>query len=229
MKLTRLVPLLPLAVAVTGLAATVFVTPTHIELVQPVYPYQALYGGDVFLDFAIADEGAPRDIRVRHAAPPFTASATRALEQWKFTLPPSEAGQAQSEQGQPPERRIALVWQFRTAQTVQQQRIERTYDAGLFGDEKDRPPVPTTIVEAAQPVQVVNEGTAVLAVLVDENGKVKVVRALNRAGALGDAATAAVRLWKFAPARAGGEPAQGELLVAITFPRPVVVSPPPQR
>lgn len=222
MRLTRFIPLFPLAVALTALAATSFVAPSRVELAVPTYPYEALYGGDVFLDFAVSDDGTPRDIRVRHAAPPFTSPAKRALEQWKIALPPVE-------QGQSAERRIALVWQFRMAQVVERQETARTYEANLFGDEQNRPPVPTTIVEAAQPVQVVNEGTALLAVLVDTNGKVKVVRALNHAGALGDAATAAVRRWKFAVARADGEPAEGELLVAITFPRPVIVGPPPPR
>lgn len=222
MRLTRLVPVLPLAVALTVLAASTFVVPSRVELVAPTYPYEAQYGGDVFLDFAVGDDGAPRDIRVRHAAPPFTSPAKRALEQWKLSLPPVEEGQTAA-------RRIALVWQFRMAQTMQPQEIVRTYEPNLFGDEQNRPPVPTTIVEATQPIQVVNEGTALLAVLVDTNGKVKVVRALNRAGALGDAATAAVRRWKFAVARADGEPAEGELIVAVTFPRPVIVGPPPPR
>lgn len=225
MRLTRFIPLLPLAVALTALAASTFVVPSRVELVDPNYPYEALYGGDVFLDFAVSGDGTPRDIRVRHAAPPFTSPAKRALEQWKFSLPPVEQGHPAERD----ERRIALVWQFRMAQTMQQQEIVRTYEPNLFGDEQNRPPVPTTIVEAAQPVQVVNEGTALLAVLVDTNGKVKVVRALNRAGALGDAATVAVRRWKFAVARVDGEPAEGELLVAITFPRPVIVGPPPPR
>lgn len=213
-----------LACAATLWAATLYITPSRVELAEPAYPYQALYGGDVFLEFAVGDDGKPLEVRLRHAAPPFTDPATRALAQWKLQLPPPEESSA----SEPPDRRIALVWQFRMPQAVAQGPAQRSYEATLFGIGRDRPPVPTTIIEASQPIQAVNEGTAVLAVIVDEKGKVKVVRALNRAGALTDAATAAVRRWKFAPALVDGEPATGELLVAITFPRPVLGAPPPR-
>ena len=206
--------------ALSALAATTYLTPKSVVLVEPGYPYQAVSGGDVFLDFTVGDDGVPRDIRVRHPAPPFTPSATRTLVRWKFDLPPAEEGETA-------DRRIALVWQFRQPQPLAAHPPERSYDPALFGTAQDRPPVPVTILEAAQPIQTVNEGTAVLAVVVDAKGKVKVVRALNRAGALTDAATDAVRRWKFAPALEGGEPATGELLVAITFPRPVTAGPPP--
>lgn len=207
--------------ATVALAAAVYLTPKSLELVEPGYPYQARDGGDVFFDFAVGDDGVPRDIRVRRPTPPFTPAAARALAQWKFELPPAAEGELA-------ERRIALVWQFRAPQPLSQRFIERSYDATLFGTPQDRPPVPTTITEAAQPIQVVNEGTAVLAVVVDERGKVKVIRPLNRAGALTDAATDAVRRWRFAPALEAGEPATGELLLAVTFPRPVTAGPPPR-
>ena len=210
--------------AATLWAATLYLTPSRVEVAEPAYPYQALYGGDVFLEFAVADDGTPRDVHVRHPAPPFTEPATRALAQWKLQLPPPEANEASESL----DRRVALVWQFRMAQALAQTPPERTYEATLFGTGRDRPPVPTTIFEAAQPIQAVNEGTAVLAVTVDEKGNVKVVRALNRAGALTDAATAAVRRWKFSPALVDGEPATGELLIAVTFPRPVLGAPPPR-
>ena len=77
---------------------------------------------------------------------------------------------------------------------------------------------PATAVEFVDPVispLVVSGGTVVLRVEVDAAGGVTGVEAVRPVAALTEPAVAAVRQWRFTPARLGGKPLKSTTTVAV--------------
>lgn len=84
------------------------------------------------------------------------------------------------------------------------------------------PPVVTTVVDVAYPLQSVASGTVVLEVSLDEFGKITEVRAVREIPSLTEPAERSVRQWKFQPAKLDGKPVASKVPVAFSFVPPNV-------
>lgn len=84
------------------------------------------------------------------------------------------------------------------------------------------PPVVTTVVDVAYPLQSVASGTVVLEVSLDEFAKITDVRAVREIPSLTEPAERSVRQWKVQPAKLDGKPVASKVPVAFSFVPPNV-------
>jgi len=70
----------------------------------PVYPLNALMAGTVILEVSINETGKGRNPKVLQDAPPFTATATQAIDDWRFMPATLD--------GRPVESKVVLVFCF---------------------------------------------------------------------------------------------------------------------
>ncbi len=180
--------------------------------------YASVWGGEVFLDFAVDPSGRPRDIRLQAGGAPFAAIAVKAVrDRWVLHFNKENAVSAQD--------RVAVVFQFRGALLTPAKRPTRTYDESIYGLVEVRPPIPKRVVEPHYPVRSIAEGLVVLAADIDCRGRLLGLVVLKPVPSLTEAAIEAVQQWEFLPGTSGKQPTDSALLVAIYFRRPVLAPP----
>lgn len=84
------------------------------------------------------------------------------------------------------------------------------------------PPVVTSVVDAAYPLQSVASGTVVLEVSLDDTGAISDVRVVRAIPSLTEPAERSVRQWRFQPAKLDGKPVASKVPVAFSFVPPNV-------
>lgn len=84
----------------------------------------------------------------------------------------------------------------------------------------DRPPLPRRIFEPSHPPQVPTDGVAILGVRIDADETVAEVKPLYGPEEFVSSVAEVVRAWEFAPARKGGDPVSGGLVLVVYFPQP---------
>jgi TonB family protein len=141
-------------------------------------------------------------------------SALSAVMEWRFA-------KTQAPDGRPQDGWRLVPFQFRIAGADS---LAADRDPSEASDEgKMTPPTVLKAVEAEYPIEALNrrlEGTVVYRVQVDARGKM--VRSTLEQGVhplLDRAALDALERTRFSPARRGGLPVEGELLVPFTFRR----------
>lgn len=188
-----------------------FQLPASVSAQRFRYDYPATSGDAVLVDFALNDQGEPRDLRVRHGQSPFREVVENSLlPDWTFALP----------QDAPKEARVAATALFRQPQlvVVKPGRYELP---GIYTD-PSAPPQPRVIVEPQHPPNVNTDGLAVLGVSVSEGGVVTQATPLFGAQSFLRQTRSALEDWEFEPARQEGQPVAGGLLVIVYFPRPAL-------
>lgn len=191
--------------------------PVRISAHRLRFERQTVVGGVVLAELELGADGKPRQVTVQYGQSPFREVASSLLREWTFMLPEEAAEDA----------RVAAVFMFRQPQLLAvgstAQRLPRVSSGGPA-----LPPQARRVVEPSHPVQVVTDGLAVLAVALDETGRLKAISSLFGPSEFLAAARQAVRQWEFEPARQEGEAVEGGLLVVVYFPRPLL-GPPPER
>ena len=76
--------------------------------------------------------------------------------------------------------------------------------------------------EAVYPANAVNPGTVVLEVTIGSSGQIEDVKAVRAASPFTQEALAAVRKWKFSPAKLDGQPIRSVIPVSFSFSQPTV-------
>jgi outer membrane biosynthesis protein TonB len=192
-----------------------FTGPTPLSLVAAPYPPQALFGGEILLDARVDAKGRLTDIRVVQGQSPFLEEVLGALQTWTF-LPARQDGRAV-------DARIGIVFLF--AQPFLPKLTGRVHEYRETGaDSKDRAALPIFTLEPEYPPNSVAEGSVILNEIVDPDGGVTSIHVVRDLETLTAPTVAAVRQWKFAPARRGGESVESGVIVVVTFRRPAVAS-----
>ncbi len=187
--------------------------------------YATVWGGEVFLDFAVdpsgpavGGAGRPTDIRLRRGGAPFASLAIKAVrDRWVLHFDEEHFVSSQD--------RVAVVFQFRGALLTPPKRPTRTYDESAYDFAEDRPPMPVRVVEPHYPVQSIADGLVVLAADIDRQGRLVRLDVLKPVASLTEAAMEAVRQWEFLPGISRKQPTDSALLVAIYFRRPMLAPP----
>ena len=190
-------------------------TPPEIENAPPpAHPVQTVVGGEVALEAQVDRRGNIERLRLLLGRPPFAQSATQAVSHWRF-VPASR--------GAPTEAKVGIFVLFRRRAIFTAGPPKHHYEWPLPEDE--RAALPTDISYPRYPINTVAEGVVILQLLIAPSGAIENMIVIRDIPPLSDAAQAAVREWKFSPARSGGQPIPGTTVVAISFLRPFVQPP----
>ena len=192
-----------------------FSGPTPLSLVAAPFPPQALFGGEILFDAKVDTRGKLTDVRVVQGQSPFLEEVLGAVQTWTF-LPARRNDRAV-------EARIGIVFQF--AQPYVPKLTARVHEYKETGTEsKDRAALPIFTLEPEYPPNSIGEGSVVLNAMVDRDGRVTSLHVARDLASLTAPTVEAVQQWKFAPGRRGGEPAESQVIVVVTFRRPAVAS-----
>jgi TonB family protein len=189
--------------------------PTPLSLVAAPFPAQAFSGGEILLDAKVDTRGKVTDVRVVQGQPPFLEEVLGAVQTWTF-LPARQ-------DGRDVEARVGIVFQF--AQPYLPKLMARVHEYKETGtDSKDRGALPILTLEPEYPANSVGEGSVVLNELVDREGRVTSIHVVRDLASLTSPTVGAVRQWRFAPGKHGGEAVECGVIVVVTFRRPAVAS-----
>lgn len=189
--------------------------PTPLSLVAAPFPPQAFSGGEILLDAKVDTRGKVTDVRVVQGQPPFLDEVLGAVQTWTF-LPAQQDGRGV-------DARVGIVFQF--AQPYLPKLMARVHEYKETGtDSKDRGALPLYTLEPEYPANSVGEGSVVLNEIVDKEGRVSSIHVVRDLASLTSPTVGAVRQWKFAPGKHGGEPVDSGVIVVVTFRRPAVAS-----
>jgi TonB family protein len=192
-----------------------FSGPTPLSLVAAPFPAQAFSGGEILLDAKVDTRGKVTDVRVVQGQPPFLEEVLGAVQTWTF-LPARQ-------DGRDTEARVGIVFQF--AQPYMPKLLARVHEYKETGtDTKDRGALPLYTLEPEYPANSVGEGSVVLNEMVDRQGRVSSIHVVRDLASLTSPTVGAVRQWKFAPGKHGGEAVESGVIVVVTFRRPAVAS-----
>ena len=189
--------------------------PTPLSLVAAPFPAQAFSGGEILLDAKVDTRGKVTDVRVVQGQPPFLEEVLGAVQTWTF-LPARQ-------DGHDVEARVGIVFQF--AQPYLPKLTARVHEYKETGtDSKDRGALPLYTLEPEYPANSVGEGSVVLNEIVDKEGRASSIHVVRDLASLTSPTVGAVRQWKFAPGKHGGEAVESGVIVVVTFRRPAVAS-----
>lgn len=192
-----------------------FSGPTPLSLVAAPFPPQAFSGGEILLDAKVSARGRVTDVKVVQGQSPFLEEVLGAVQTWTF-LPARQDGREV-------EAKVGIVFQF--AQPYLPKLMARVHEYKETGtDSKDRGALPIFTLEPEYPSNSVGEGSVVLNEIVDKEGRATSIHVVRDLASLTAPTVQAVQQWKFAPGRRGGEPAESQVIVIVTFRRPAVAS-----
>ena len=189
--------------------------PTPLSLVAAPFPAQAFSGGEILLDAKVDTRGKVTDVRVVQGQSPFLEEVLGAVQTWTF-LPARQ-------EGHDVDARVGIVFQF--AQPYLPKLMARVHEYKETGaDSKDRGALPLYTLEPEYPVNSVGEGSVVLNEMVDREGRATSIHVVRDLASLTSPTVSAVRQWRFAPGKRGGEAVESGVIVVVTFRRPAVAS-----
>jgi TonB family protein len=170
----------------------------------PGLPLLALGGGEVFLDVTVAADGRVEKVTVLRATPPFTDLVADAVRRWTF-VPGVEGHVLVATLVRPPALQGPTLG-------------EPPRDVA---GPPERIPFPTATVTPSISPFAHGSGVVLVESHVDRAGTVTDAIVLQSAPPFDEGACAAVRLWKFRPARIGGQAVASVVYVLLGFPIPV--------
>jgi TonB family protein len=216
------------AVAVSVLVAAV----AGQELFQPARfrdgglpptPFQAIAGGEVFVELSVTARGDIGRVTTLRATPPFTEPFVQTIRQWRL-LPADE--EVEPQPGAPRVRRpvdskVLVAGFFRPP----------AMDTPTFSGQARDPAAPAddvcyplTTVAPVYPPLARDDGTVLLEVQVDAGGRVADAAVLRSAPPFDEPALAAARQWRFKPALIHGVPTATVAYLIFSFRQPVTVA-----
>jgi TonB family protein len=175
-----------------------------LSVSEPGYPPNAVNGETVVARLQFSP-GAPTSVRILTGGGAFADSARSALEDWKFA--PDQKGTV-----------IAVV-QFRnpnyysTGPTTRNLEPFRSDALSAY---------PKSVVDATYPANSLGQGAVIIRLNVDSAGTVSDTEVIRPAGDLTDASLAAVRQWRFYPAKdSNGRSEAANVYAVLVFRMPV--------
>jgi len=219
----RLTAVLAVACLTGGVVAQPSWKPAKLrEATLPLTPVQAVSAGEVFVEVTVTDAGLVGDLTTLRTTPPFTQSVLDALRGWRFQ-PAEEAvprvpGDPRSILTRPVQSKvvIASVFQAPTLNTPTVGDPPKTVQSAA-----EDVAAPLSTVTPPYPPLALFDGTVLVQVTVDVNGKVANAMTIRSAAAFDQSALAAARQWTFRPARIHGRPEETFAYIVFAFRQPV--------
>ena len=197
-----------------------FFAPVPLSLVPAAYPSQSLFGGEVMLDSLVDSSGKLTDIKVVRGESPFLEKALVAVRTWTF-LPARHDGRVV-------ETRIGIAFQFPQPYVPPRTATVHNYDdasaASVEKSSVDRAALPLVTVEPGYPSDADAHGGVILSAGIGDQGQLDSVKVLRALEPLTPAAVAALRQWRFAPAKHAGANVSSSSIVVFTFARPAIAA-----
>ncbi|MGB8541401.1 MAG: trypsin-like peptidase domain-containing protein [Candidatus Acidiferrales bacterium] len=193
--------------------------PVALSLVPAAYPSQSIFGGEVLLDALVNSTGILADIKPIYGETPYLEKALVAVRTWTFLPPRHDDHMAGS--------RIGIVFDF----------VPRLNNASIlakprnFGaastdsaehNSPDSAPFPVVTVEPEYPSGANTQGSVILYAAIDGHGQLDSVKVLRGLEPFTSAAIAALRQWRFTPAKHSGANIASPVIVVFTFAQPLV-------
>lgn len=189
----------------------------------PAVPIAAVSGGEVFVELQVDASGEVIAATPFRVTPPFTSAVVEALAGWRF-FPAREAvgngaaglGEASPRVAVPSSVFVAAV--FRPPVLAGPTLGEPPKDVA---SPSAAVPVPTVTTTPAFPPMTMSSGSVLLEVQVDTEGAVADVGVIQSFPPFDEPAIAAVREWRFRPARVHGDVTSSVAYVVLGFRLPV--------
>jgi TonB family protein len=192
----------------------------------PALPAMAVGGGQVIVELAIDRAGGVTAVTPLRTTPPFTALVLEAVRDWQF-LPaeeraaPARAGESGSRMVVPS--KVLVVAVFRPPAMNAPALGELPRDVARASEEDA---FPLAISIPTFPPTAAGSGVVLLEARVNRAGEVDQVAVRRSAPPFDAAARAALKEWKFRPARVRAKPVSTFAYVVFGFPVPVGSGPP---
>jgi len=192
----------------------------------PALPVGAVGGGQVFVELTVGPDGRVTSAKPLRTTPPFATFVLDAVREWRF-LPaekdaPSQPGEAGVRRRIPVATTVLVAAAYR-APALNAPTLGETPKNVASGSEET--PFPLTTTLPPFPPLARGSGVVLLEVKVDRGGAVEDATVIGSAPPFDEPARAAVRQWRFRPARVGGVPVSTLVYVVFGFPEPVVGAP----
>jgi TonB family protein len=204
---------LPVALAARDVAEQAEFQPAAAVSVSAI-PEQNLSAqhGALVLDVRVSATGEVADIEVRRDLPPLTKEAIRSVKTWKFEPAKLEGRCVASRitvavNFNPPSASSADVPLHPLMPQEDESRVNSSFQ-------------PAEVTFAKMPAFVygaLNPGTVVVAVTVNEKGKVQSTKVLRDAPPFTAHAVEAAASWRFVPATLEGKPLQSTVIITFVF------------
>jgi TonB family protein len=175
--------------------------------VPPSHPVNTLATGVTVVEIELDGLTGGLKTRPLYGEQPFATSALKALMGWRFALPP-EADLA----------RTSITFLFRSP-AIYAARIPalavRPWAPGL-----DIPALPQEVVDPMYPAASTAQGVVILAAKVSAEGEVTGVETVSGDALLAEQSRAAVKAWRFSPARKSMRNVPSTAYIVVSFVRP---------
>jgi len=158
-----------------------------ISVADPVYPPNAVRGGTVVAAILIVS-GEMKEVAILHGEQPLADAARAALQSWRFS-----PGIVRL--------RVPVIVSFRNPGLLTAAPATQRLSPPGLTNENRALAYPVQVVESSYPANALGQGSAVLQLGIDEEGLVSSVETVKSPGTLTEACSAAVRKWRFRPAR----------------------------
>ena len=193
---------------VAPLADSAFSPPLPLSLVAGPFPSGALFGGEVVLDSQIDAQGRVSDTRTLRGDSPLLDSALTSLHTWVFSPARLE--------GQHIPARIGVTFEFVQSREPMRAPAAQQHDEPL-PSAPDRAALPVASAEPRFPATTARDGTAILAGIVDPQGRLGSLEVLQDSESLAPATSEAIGNWRFVPGRRGGSNSPSLAIVVVVF------------
>jgi TonB family protein len=164
----------------------------------------------VLLDGEINPCGEVDHLKVNQGTAAFVEPSLESVRQWQFERPDDQISIP-----------VSAVLLFRARTDLAHGAYE--FSVPVNSSASTSTPQPTTIIGPNYPLDSAAEGTVILQLQVNDQGRVEKADVINEVPSLTSAAIAAVFQWRFRPAFRNGTPTAGVTVAVIFFPRPTQV------
>jgi TonB family protein len=187
----------------------------------PEIPINAVAGGEVLVELSVDRNGRVVAVTPLRTTPPFTDAVVTAVRNWTFDPAVEELPLGNPPTGRartPVDSKVLVAAVYLSPALLAPTLGERPRNIGQASSEC---PLPLTTTTPLYPPMAFGAGVVLVEALVDAGGTVADVKVVRSAPPFDEAGTAAVRQWKFRPARVGGRQLPARVYVAVGFPVPV--------
>lgn len=178
------------------------------------YPFTTTGTQWVVLDLETSPHGGVQSVQILQGASPFLEVVLSTVRQWEFTSATPGAGQ----------RHVTAVFMFRPRDIFSGSPISTNQ---LYRQNSDSGPFPVVLSDPGYPGNSVGEGLTILDMQLSASGDVNDVRVVRDEPGLASHTEKVARTWKFQPAIRNRAAANGTLIVAAWYLRPVLFNNPP--
>jgi TonB family protein len=209
-------------------AAPAFHPAKYLDGAPPALPPTTVVGGgEVMLEVDVTIGGAVRGVRTLRTTPPYTDAMIAATKTWRFAPaeievePPPPSGQPRFKAV---DSTVLVAAVFLAPALIGPTLGELPRDVG---SESDSTPFPFATAPPLFPPRARDAGVVMIETMIDTGGQPTANRILRSSAAFDEPALAALRQWRFRPARVAGSSTPTLAYVIVGFRQPALAGGPP--